>query len=1069
MNLSALFIKRPVTTALIMLGIIVFGTLSYQQLPVSDLPTVDFPTIQVGAGLPGASPETMASAVALPLEKQFATIAGLNSINSTSSQGSTNITLQFDLSRNIDAAAQDVNSMIAKTARQLPPQMPTPPSYQKVNPGDQPVLFLVLRSATLPMSVVDEYAEGTIAQRISMVSGVAQVNVFGAAKYAVRVDVDPRQLAAHGIGLDEVATSISSNNVNLPTGTMYGANKTFVVQANGQLMKAASYGPLIIAYRNGNPVRLDEVAHVYDGIENDKSAAWYAGERTIYLAIQKQPGTNVVKVVDAVKKLLPTFREQLPASVSLDVRTDRSVAIRESVSDVKKTLLLTIGLVILVIFLFLRNVSATIIPSLALPASLVATFAVMYLLDYSLDNLSLMALTLCVGFVVDDAIVMLENIVRHMEMGKPPMRAAFDGSREIAFTIVSMTVSLAAVFIPVLFMGGVVGRLLHEFAVTISAAILVSGFVSISLTPMLCSRFLKPPHAQKHGWFYNATEKMFDAWLELYDWTLRACLRFHVVTMAASIALIFGTVYLFGLVPKGFLPTEDQGRFNISLEAIQGISFDEMVRHQQQVSDIVAKEPDIAGMSSNIGAGPGGGGMNTGRISIDLKPRSERKLSVDQIMTQLRPKLSQVPGVRVYMVNQPPINLGGQQGARSLYQFTMQDTDTSELYRWAPIFEAKVRELPGIEDVSSDLQVKNPQIQLDLARDKISSLGLNINQVETALYNAYGTRQVSQIYAPNNQYQVILQVAPEFQKNPAALSMLYVRSTAGNLVPLSTVAKVTTDAGPLSVSHTGQLPSVTISFNLKPNFALGDAVTSIHTAAAQTLPATIATSFQGAAQAFQDSVQGLGLILLMAIVVIYIVLGILYESFTHPLVILSGLPSAGFGALLTLYLFKTELSLYAFVGIIMLVGLVKKNGIMMVDFAVEAQREHGKTPRAAIHEACLVRFRPIMMTTMAALVGTMPIAMGIGAGAESRRPLGLAVVGGLLVSQLLTLYITPVYYVYIEGARLWLAGRGRATAEATRRDVHGAPVDASIALQNIEERGRAYSERDHGGAGAPVT
>ena len=1062
MNIAALFIKRPVTTALIMLGIIVFGTLSYRQLPVSDLPTVDFPTIQVGAGLPGASPETMASAVALPLEKQFATIAGLNSINSTSSQGSTNITLQFDLSRNIDAAAQDVNSMIAKTARQLPPQMPTPPSYQKVNPGDQPVLFLVLRSATLPMSTVDEYAEGTIAQRISMVSGVAQVNVFGAAKYAVRIDADPNKLAAHGVGLDELATAISNNNVNLPTGTIYGPDKTYVVQASGQLMRAAAYGPVIIAYRNGNPVRLDEVAHVYDGIENDKSVAWYGGQRTIYLAIQKQPGTNVVQVVDAVKQLLPTFREQLPAAVSLDVRTDRSVAIRESVSDVKFTLLLTIGLVIAVIFLFLRNVSATIIPSLALPASLVATFAVMYLLDYSLDNLSLMALTLSVGFVVDDAIVMLENIVRHMEMGKQPMRAAYDGSKEIAFTIVSMTVSLAAVFIPVLFMGGVVGRLLHEFAVTISAAILVSGFVSISLTPMLCSRFLKPPHAQKHGWFYNATERMFELWLKVYDVTLQACMRFHVVTMAASIALIFGTVYLFGLVPKGFLPSEDQGRFNVSIEAIQGISFDEMVRHQQEVSELVAKDPDIAGMSSNIGGGPGGGGLNQGRLSIDLKPRAERKRSVDQIMAELRPKLSQVPGVRVYMVNQPPINLGGQQGARSLYQFTLQDTDTAELYRWAPILEAKVRDLPGIEDVSTDLQIKNPQIQVDLDRDKISALGLNINQVETALYNAYGTRQVSQIYAPNNQYQVILQVAPEYQKDPAALSKLYVRSTAvapgasqGPLVPLSTVAKVRTEAGPLTVSHTGQLPSVTISFNIKAGYALGDAVTAIQNAAATTLPSTVATSFQGAAQAFQDSLRGLGLILLMAIVVIYIVLGILYESFTHPLTILSGLPSAGFGALLTLYLFKVELSLYAFVGIIMLVGLVKKNGIMMVDFAVEAQREHGKTPREAIHEACLVRFRPIMMTTMAALVGTLPIAMGIGAGAESRRPLGLAVVGGLLVSQLLTLYITPVYYVYIEGARLWLAGRKRTTVEATRRDVHGAPVDASIALQNIEERGRA--------------
>jgi HAE1 family hydrophobic/amphiphilic exporter-1 len=1025
MNLSEIFIKRPVTTTLIVLGIIVFGIMSYRLLPVSDLPTVDFPTIQVGASLPGASPETMASAVALPLEKQFATIAGVNSINSTSSLGSTNVTLQFDLSRNIDAAAQDVQAMIAKTVRQLPPQMPAPPSYQKVNPGDQPVLFLVLHSATLPLSTVNEYAESTIAQRISMVSGVAQVNIFGAARYAVRVDVDPRKLAAHGLGIDEVAGAISTANVNLPTGTMYGTDKTMVVQANGQLLKAGAYGPTIIAYRNGNPVRLGDVAHVYEGVENDKNVAWYRGERTIYLAIQKQPGTNVVAVCDAVKQLLPTFREQLPASVTLDVRTDRSIPIRESVHDVKFTLVLTVCLVVMVIFLFLRNISATIIPSLALPASIIATFAVMYLLDYSLDNLSLMALTLSVGFVVDDAIVMLENIVRHMEMGKPPLRAAYEGSKEISFTILSMTLSLTAVFIPVLFMGGVVGRLLHEFAVTIGVAILVSGFVSISLTPMLCSRFLKPPHTQKHGSMYNAIERVFAGWLKLYDWTLRLSLRYHVVTFATSVALMIGTGYLFTLVPKGFLPSEDQGRFNISTEAMQGIGFEEMVRHQEQVAAIIAKEPDIAGYSNNLGGfgGGGGGGLNQGRISIDLKPRAERKRSVDQVIADLRPKLSQVPGVRVFLINQPPINLGGQMGARSLYQFTLQDTDTAELYQWAPIFEAKVRELPGFEDVSSDLQVKNPQVQVTMDRDKISALGLTVNQVETALYNAYGTRQVSQIYAPNNQYQVILQVAPEFQQDPAAMSMLYVRSSTGSLIPLNTLATMKTDAGPLTVSHTGQLPSVTISFNLRPGYALGDAVGEIKAAAAATLPSAISTTFQGTAQAFQDSLNGLGLILIMAIVVIYIVLGILYESFTHPLVILSGLPSAGFGALITLVLFKTELSLYAFVGVIMLVGLVKKNGIMMVDFAVEAQREHGKTPREAIHEACLVRFRPIMMTTMAALVGTLPIALGLGAGAESRRPLGLAVVGGLLVSQLLTLYITPVYYVYIESARMRLSRR----------------------------------------------
>ncbi|HMD35506.1 MAG TPA: efflux RND transporter permease subunit, partial [Vicinamibacterales bacterium] len=851
MNLSELFIKRPVTTTLIMLGVVVFGAMAYRLLPVSDLPTVDFPTIQVGAGLPGASPETMASAVALPLEKQFSSIAGLTSINSTSSLGSTNIVLQFDLSRNIDAAAQDVQSMIARAQRQLPPQMPAPLSFNKVNPGDQPVMMLVLRSGTLPLPMLDEYAQSTIAQRISMVSGVAQVQVFGSAKYAVRIDVDPRKLAAHGIGIDEVANAINNANVNLPTGTIYG-DKTFVVQANGQLLKASGYGPLILATRNGSPVRLDDVANVYDGIEDDKQAGWFRGERAIMLPIMKQPGTNVVAVVDAVKALLPQLQQQLPASVSLDVRFDRSLSIRDSVHDVKFTLMLTIGLVVLVIFIFLRNVSATIIPSLALPTSLVGTFAVMYLLDYSLDNLSLMALTLCVGFVVDDAIVMLENIVRHMEMGKAPMRAAYDGSKEIAFTIISMTISLAAVFIPVLFMGGIVGRLLHEFAVTIGVAILISGLVSISLTPMLASRFLRPPHTQRHGLFYNLTEKMFDGWLRLYDWTLRGSLRFHAATFAVSLALLVGTVYLFGKMPLGFLPSEDQGRFSISTEAIQGISYDEMVRHQAQIADIVAKDPNVATYQIQVGGGRGGSQINTGRVMIELKPRDQRSQSVDEVIASLRPKLAQVAGVRSYLVNQPPINLGGQQGARSLYQFTLQDTDTAELYQWAPVFEAKMRQMSGVEDVSSDLQVKNPQLLVEFDRDKISTLGLNVNQVETALYNAYGTRQVSQIFAPNNQYQVILQVAPQFQKDPSSLSLLYARSTNGNLVPLNTVASTRTNAGPLSVSHTGQLPSVTISFNLKPGYALGDAVTAIQREAATSLPSTIATNFQGTAQAFQD-------------------------------------------------------------------------------------------------------------------------------------------------------------------------------------------------------------------------
>jgi hydrophobic/amphiphilic exporter-1 (mainly G- bacteria), HAE1 family len=1027
MNFASLFIRRPITTTLIMLGITVFGVMSYQLLPVADLPTVDFPNIQVQAGLPGASPETMASSVALPLEKQFATIAGLQAVNSTSTQGSTNITLQFDLDRDIDAAAQDVQAMIARAARQLP-QMPNPPSYNKVNPGDQPVIFLALRSATLPLSTVNEYAE-TIGQRISMVNGVAQVQLFGAAKYAVRIDLDPRRLSARGIGIDEVASAIQNANVNLPTGTMYGSARAFTVLANGQLMRAPSYGPLVVAYRNGNPVRLNEVARVYDGIEQDKSANFYRGLRNINLSILKQPGTNVVAVVDAIKNLMPTFREQLPPSVLLDVRTDRSASIRESVHDVKMTLYLTFVLVVTVIFVFLRSMTATIIASLTLPVTMAATFAVMYLLNYSLDNLSLMALTLSVGFVVDNTIVMLENIVRHIEMGKSPMRASYDGSKEVAFTIVAMTASLVAIFIPVLFMGGLVGRLLEEFAVTIGVAIVVSGFVSISLTPMLCSRFLR--HHRTHGVLYNVTERMFQAWVNAYDWSLRLVLRHRMLTAAASLLLIAGSAYLFMIVPKGFLPSEDQDRFSISVEGMQGIGFDEMMRKQFEVADIVAKDPDIIGFSNNVGGGGGGGGggqLNTGRMGIDLKPKSERTRSVDQIIADLRPQVARVPGVRVFMVNQPPINLGGQQGARSIYQFTLQDTDTEVLYRSAPLLEAKMKEIPGVEDVNSDLRLNNPQIQVDIDRDRVSSLGLTVNQVETALYNAYGTRQISQIYAPNNQYAVIMGVAPEFQNDPNALSMLYVRSSSGKLIPLNTVAKVTTGAGPLSVSHTGQLPSVTISFNLKPGVALGDAVSQIQAVAAATLPATVSTRFQGTAQAFQDSLRGLGLILIMAIVVIYLVLGILYESFTQPLVILSGLPAAGFGALLTLLIFKSDLSLYAFVGVIMLVGLVKKNGIMMVDFAAVAEREHGKTPLEAIHEACLVRFRPIMMTTMCALVGTLPIALGAGAGAESRRPLGLAVVGGLVVSQLLTLYITPVYYVYIESARLRVMRRSEADA-----------------------------------------
>ena len=901
--------------------------------------------------------------------------------------------------------------MIARTQRSLPPGMPSPPSYQKVNPADSPVMFLTLSSTTLKLSQVDQYAEQVLAQRLSMVSGVAQVNVFGAQKFAVRVDVDPTALASRQIGVDQVANAIAGANVNRPTGTLYGPNKNFVVQASGQLMDADAYKPIVVAYRNGSPVRLSEVAHVYGGVENDRSISWYNNVPCIYLAIQRQPGTNTVAVVDAIKALIPQLQSQMPPAIQLNIRSDRSIAIRDSVHDVKFTLILTVFLVILVIFLFLRNLSATIIPSLALPFSIVGTFTVMYVLGFSLDNLSLMALTLSVGFVVDDAIVMLENIVRHMEAGEPRMAAAFNGSKEIAFTILSMTLSLTAVFIPLLFMGGIVGRLMHEFAVTIAAAILVSGVVSLTLTPMLCSRFLKPLHsARRHSWLYNVIEGAFDGSLRVYGWTLRQTIRYRFVTMMVSALLLVGTVYLFRIVPKGFIPSVDTGQISGQTEAIQGIGFQSMVEHQQQVMDILLKDPNVASFTSNVG---GFGGANGGRLNVDLKPRDQRTLTADQIIDELRPKLSRVPGLRVYLTNPPAIRIGGFQ-SRSQYQFTLQDPDTEELYRVAPQFEARLHDVPGLLDVNSDLQIKNPQITVDLDREQIAALGLSVDQVESALSSAYGSRQVSQIFAPNDEYQVIMQVAPEFQQDPAALSMLYMQAPSGTLVPLSAVATTRQTVGPQSVNHTGQLPSVTLSFNLAPGVALGDAVGRVQALARETLPATVSGSFQGTAQAFQDSLTGLGWVLALAIFIIYVVLGILYESFIHPLTILSGLPSAGFGALVTLVIFHQDLDIYAFVGIILLVGLVKKNGIMMVDFAIEAQRERGLSAADAIHEACLVRFRPIMMTTMAALTGTLPIAFGWGAGAEARRPLGLAVVGGLLVSQTLTLYVTPVYYVYLQ-------------------------------------------------------
>jgi HAE1 family hydrophobic/amphiphilic exporter-1 len=1013
MNISELFIRRPIMTTLVMLAILLFGVMGYRLLPVSDLPNVDFPTILVSASLPGASPETMASAVATPLERQFSTIAGLDSMTSTSGLGNTQITLQFNLSRNIDGAAQDVQAMIAKAAKQLPSEMPTPPSYQKVNPADQPVIYLALSSPTLPLSAVNEYADTLMAQRISMVSGVAQVMIYGSQKFAVRAQLDPKALASRGIGIDEVVDAIDKANVNLPTGTLWGKDKAFTVQATGQLYDAAAYRPLIVAYRNGSPVHLEELGRVIDSVENDKVANWYNNTRSIVLAIQRQPGTNTVEVVDSIKKLLPTFRAQMPASVNLDILYDRSVSIRASVNDVKFTLLLAIFLVVMVIFLFLRNLSATVIPSLALPASIIFTFAVMYLLGFSLDNLSLMALILAVGFVVDDAIVMLENIVRHMEKGESVLQAALNGSREISFTILSMTLSLVAVFIPVLFMGGILGRLLNEFAVTIGVAILVSGFVSLSLTPMLCSRFLRHSTVQKHGRLYMASERFFAGMLQAYEWSLKLVLRHRRTTMVITGLTLVATVYLFGAIPKGFLPSEDTGSIFAFTEAQQGISFDSMVKHQQELAEIVSKEPNVDSFMSAIGASGMSVASNSGRMFIRLKPRSERRLSADEIIQELRKKVAYVTGIQMFMQNLPPIRIGGRL-TKSEYQFTLQSPDTDELYKYSEIFLSKLKELPMLQDVTTDLQIKNPQVNVEIDRDKASSLGVTAEQIESALGASYGSLQVSTIYTPTNQYQVITEVEPQYQKDPSALSMLYVRASSGTLVPLNTVTKLSQDVGPLSVNHQGQLPAVTISFNLKPGVSLGDAVESINKLARVTLPATVSTSFQGAAQAFQSSMQGLLLLLIMAILVIYIVLGILYESFIHPLTILSGLPAAGFGALLTLLLFHMDLNIYAFVGVIMLVGLVKKNGIMMIDFALSAQRKEGKKAVDAIYEGCVIRFRPIMMTTMSALMATLPIALGFGAGAESRQPLGLAVVGGLLVSQVLTLYVTPVFYVYME-------------------------------------------------------